>query len=180
MADDRDRLFEELMAYYPKVVLYLKDCGFHPEDVRELAQDVFVRVYQRMGEYRHEAHWSYLHKVARTVALNAIRDRHAAKREAILESEEKLLGVSDGRIPSPYATAERNEQSKRLHHAIDQLDDSLRIPLMLYLAGFSYLEIGQTLGISQAALKSRLNVTRSKLRDVLGEDPKGPGGSDDQ
>jgi RNA polymerase sigma-70 factor (ECF subfamily) len=180
MADDRDRLFEELLAYYKRVVAYLRHCGFAPEDVRELAQDVYVRVYERMGEYRHEAHWSYLQKVARTIALNAIRDRHAAKRDAVLESEDKLADVSDDRFPAPDWTAQRNEESKLLHQAIERLDETLKAPLMLYLAGLSYLEIGKALGISQAALKSRLNVTRTKLRDLLGQDPKGPGGSDDQ
>lgn len=180
MTDERDEQFERLMDYYGRVVLYLRNCGFPPEDVRELAQDVYVRVYEHMGEYRGEARWSYLQKVARTVALNTIRDRSTAKRDAILESEDKLAGVSDGRTPRPDDETARRMDSRRLHLAVDRLPDNLRICVMLSLAEFSYQEIGEILGIGQAALKSRLHAAREKLRDLLHVESEGLGDGDDQ
>jgi RNA polymerase sigma-70 factor (ECF subfamily) len=179
MAGSRDEQFEELYKYMPAVRGYLKRFGFSPDELDDIAHDVFVRVYQHMDDYRGESRLAYLQEVTRNVALNKIRDRHAGKREGILVPEEKLAGYIDESVPSPEATAAKRFDSLRLREAVERLDDNQRVCVMLYLADFSYLEIGEILGISQPALKSRLNVAREKLKEWMGQGPEGWGGRDD-
>jgi RNA polymerase sigma-70 factor (ECF subfamily) len=123
--------------------------------------------------------------VARRLANNSIRDKKAAKRHGNMVPEETLLEHADPRSPRPEAVVLRKEIAQRLGHAIDQLDEGQRVCVELfYIAGHSYSEICALLDISEPALKSRLNAARRRLKELLGEEPKGwsnlAGGSGDE
>jgi len=179
MPDDRDEQFEELFRYYPAVVKLLRNIGFDPEESRDLAQQVFVRVYEHMDMYRGEAKRSYVLTVARRLAINAIRDRAAAKRQGVTVPTDKILDLSDkGDLADK--SMERRESAERLWRAIGQLSRDDQTALRLQLAGHSLKDIAAILGITISALKSRFNAARRKLRELLGEDPEGLGGRNDQ
>ena len=174
MGDQHDDRFETLYAYYGAIVSFLIKQGFPREDARDLAQDVFVRVYEHMETYRADAKWSFLTQVARRLGLNAIRAKHTAKREVELAPEEDLAKLQ-AKTPGPDQIYARGASDKRLHEAIAQLGTDDRIIVMMQLAEHSYGEMAQMLDISVSAVKSRLYVARGRLRELLGEDPDGIG-----
>lgn len=58
-----------------------------------------------------------------------------------------------------------------LKQAVDSLPEQLRLPLLLkYMEGYSVSEAAAALGISKAALKSRLLRARRKLKEALDEE----------
>ena len=179
MADRRDEQFEELFRYYPAVVKLLRTLGFDLEESRDLAQQVFVRVYEHMETYRGESKLGFLQRVTRRVASNVIRDRHAAKREGVTVSTDAILDLGDKR-DLPDRSMERRENAERLWRAIGQLSRDDQTALRLQLAGHSLEDIAAVLGITISALKSRFNTARRKLRELLGDDPEGLGDRDDQ
>jgi RNA polymerase sigma-70 factor, ECF subfamily len=179
MAGDREAQFETLFRYYPAVVALLLKLGSDLEDARDLAQQVFLRVYQHMDAYRGEAKLAYLEQVTRRLAYNANRDRHAAKREGIRVATDEIVELEDDRTQAPDAALASKENVRRLRQAIDQLGPDDQTAVRLQLAGFSYDEIAGKLGITVSALKSRLNVARKRLRVLLDEDLEGLGGRDD-
>src|SRR5258706_9490749 len=119
MNGDGDDQFEQFVPYYKRVRTLFHALGFSREDARDLTQDTFLRVYEHRKDYRGDAIWGYLQKIARNIAKNAIRDRHALKRTAIMESEEKLKDVSDTRIQPADKTAEDRQASDWLHRALN-------------------------------------------------------------
>jgi RNA polymerase sigma factor (sigma-70 family) len=173
MPGDRDAAFEALFRYYPAVVSLLRKLDFDLEDARDLAQQVFLRVYQGMDAYRGEAKWSYLEQVTRRLAYNAIRDRHAAKREGIRVAAEEIIELADERTPAADAMMESEENSQRLWRAVNQLTPDDQTAIRLQMSGLSYDAITAKLGITASALKSRLNVARKRLRALLGEELEG-------
>ncbi|MEO8378374.1 MAG: sigma-70 family RNA polymerase sigma factor [Acidobacteriota bacterium] len=179
MAVDPAGQFEELFKYYPAVVALLTRLGFAREDARDLAQQVFLRVYEHMDTYRGESKWSYLEKVTRRLAYNALRDRHAAKREGIPVATDEILELPDPGEPADVLL-ESKQTVERVRHAVAQLSPSDQTSVRMQLAGFSYEEIATQLGITISALKSRLNVARERLRDLLKEEPEGWGDLDDR
>jgi RNA polymerase sigma-70 factor (ECF subfamily) len=179
VADDRDAQFEALFRYYPAVVSLLLKLGFDLEDSRDLAQQVFLRVYEGMNAYRGDAKWGYLEQVTRRLAYNAIRDRHAAKRDGIHVATEEIVELADDRARPADATLESEENRQRLWRAIHQLGPNDQTAIRLQMAGLSYDAIATKLGITVSALKSRLNVARKRLRVLLGEELEGLGGRDD-
>ena len=174
MNDGNDERFEQLLPYYKRLISFIQQLGFDREDARDLAQDVFVRVYEHRDDYRGEAKWNFIQTTARRLAFNAIRDAKAAKRDGIKVSEEALLGHADPHSPRPDSLLRQKEIAQRLRAAIDQLEPSQRICVeYFYLGERSYQEICAILEISLPALKSRLNAARKRLKDLLGEEPDG-------
>ena len=180
MADDRDEQFEELFRYYPAVVKLLRNLGFDSEDARDLAQQVFVRVYEHMDAYRGESKWAYLQQVTRRVAYNENRDRHAGKRHGTTIPTEEILDLEDTHVPPPDAVLQSKEDTERVRHAIERLPPKDQTSIRLQLAGYSLEEIAPVIGTTASALKSRLNGVRKRLRELLGDDLEGLGGNDDQ
>lgn len=170
---EQDRQFEELYAYYPGVVSFLRKRGHPLDEARELAQDVFLRVYQSMSEYRGEAKWTYLQQIARRLAANRIRDQHTQKREGETVPEEVLAKQPSDPAQQPDALFEQQEATEPYYHAIQQLNEKDRTCILFLLAGFSYAEMGDILGISESALKSRIKAARDRLRKLLGKDALG-------
>jgi len=170
-----DEKFEELYAYHGAIVSFVMSLGFSRDEARDLAQDVFVRVYEHMDTYRGTSKWAFLQQVARRLALNAIRAKHAAKRTGDEVPPEDVVDLAS-QTSRPDETYDRNAEAKRLHAAIDKLDRDSRTIVLLQLAEFSYGEMAQILGISVPAVKSRLYVARGHLRELLGEEPDGLGG----
>jgi RNA polymerase sigma-70 factor (ECF subfamily) len=172
MNHDGEAKLERLLPYYGRIVTFFTALGFSREEARDLTQDVFLRVCKSVDEYRGDAAWAYLERTARNLARNAIRDRHAKKRDAIMESDDVLTGLSDERITPPDGELERREAADWLHRAVDRLDDNQRPPMRLYLAGLSYEEIASSLGLTVSAVKSRLNLARKRLKEMLEGDER--------
>lgn len=176
MLYDKDTEFQRLLGYYDRVVGFLKQLRFAEEDARDLAQEVYIRVYEHMDTYRGEAKWNYLETVARRLAYNAIRDRHAAKRNGIVVPEDEMYALSDDTVVPADVAVEQKEKWQRLRNAVEQLAPSMKSCVLLYLEGCSYEEIQRRLVLSLPAVKSRLNQARKELRAKLGEDPGAFGG----
>jgi RNA polymerase sigma-70 factor (ECF subfamily) len=170
MADVKDQQFEALFAYYDRIVLFFKRLNFSPEDARDLTQEVFLRVYEHMDAWRGDSRWSYLQQVARRLAINVIRDRQAAKRKAIVVSDDALLTVHDDKAIPADVQLGRKAEVQRLYDAIDQLSPDLKTAVLYWLAGCSYHDMEAVLGISEATVKSRLHEARKRLKDLLGEE----------
>lgn len=171
---------ERLYRYRPAVTAYLRRLGFNPEEARDLTQTVFVRVCQNVDTYRGQAMLGYLQQIAKNVALNAIRDRHAGKREGVEVSDDAAAGLVDERVVPADEALEMKEKSAWLRRAMERLEPILRTAVLLYLAGHSYEDMAKTLGITVSAVKSRLHAARQRLRELLGEEPHGLGGEDDR
>jgi len=177
-------LFEH---YYAAVVGYFVRWGFpRDEEARDLAQEVFVRVFRNMATFRATGKWSYLVKTAKHIALNRIRDRGAGKRcgkeislEDLLYLPEELAGNPlTGHAPLTQEEEliereERQRQARRLRAAIAALPPSSRRSLLLWLGGLSGREIAHILRTTPDGVKGRLNQVRSELRAALGEEPAG-------
>jgi RNA polymerase sigma-70 factor (ECF subfamily) len=179
MPVDQNAAFEALFKYYPAVVSLLRKLDFDHDEARDLAQDVFLRVYQHMETYRRESKWSYLEQVTRRLAYNAKRDRHAAKREGIRVATEEIIELPDERTPAADAALESEETGQRVRRAVNQLTPRDQTAIRLQMAGLSQEDIAAKIGITVSALKSRLNVARKRLRVLLGDELEGLDNRDD-
>lgn len=179
MPVDREAQFEELFRYYPAVVKLLLRLDFDLEDARDLAQEVYTRVYEHMDEYRGESKLQFLLTVTRRTAFNVWRDRHARKRAGTHVATEEILELEDKRAGAEFKRLEEAEELQRLQTAVDQLPPKEREAIRFQLSGFPLDSIAKTLNITVSALKSRLHSSRKRLRDLLNGEPEGLGDRDD-
>ncbi len=135
-------------------------CG-DEEMARDLTQDTFIRVFERLSTFRGDSAFAtWVHRVAVTVTLNGMRkEQRRAQRSTSLESIGELVAVSREIEPDLRA---------RLSSAIEALPESCRTSVVLHdIEGYTHGEIAQMLGIAEGTSKARLFDARSRLRKAL-------------
>lgn len=168
-----NELFRSLYEkYYRRIIkLYVRAFRLSEEDAKDLAQDVFIRFYEAMDEYRGEAEWALLETIARNVALNRIRALGTAKRKGTTVDIDDPKAYHEPAAPAEPDFAERQHaalQRKSLYDAIETLPAGQRQCIQLWLEDFQYDEIARTLRITMDAVRSRLRDARRELRGRLG------------
>ena len=133
-----------------------------PVLAQDVAQEAFVRAYQRLDQFRGEARFgTWLHAIAVSVTLNGLRRvKRTRERERPLDN---ALALS---LPPDTAL----DLKDRLRKAIDGLPDLYRTVFLMHdLEGYSHREIAAALGVAEGTSKARLSRARAKLRDMLGD-----------
>lgn len=143
-----------------------------PEEAEDVAQEVFVTVYQTIARFRGEAALStWLYRLATSQALKQRRKTRAKKRFALLTT---LLGVNHEVLHErpdyrhPLALLEGQQQQQQLLEAIARLPDSQQVAFTLrHEQELSYAEIAAVLDTSLPAVESLLFRARQSLRKFL-------------
>jgi RNA polymerase sigma factor (sigma-70 family) len=171
---DRDDVRFEAMyrKFYGRTYRFFRRYGLADDQAHDLAQMTFTRIYQNFPQYRGEAEWGFIEKVARNELLNWIRAGKTAKRNAEVQSLDDIAAEQQPRIEDGPDLAERQQSQMRrarLWAAIAELPEGQRQCMELWLGDTKYDGIARTLDITVDAVKSRLRDARRSLRDTLGE-----------
>lgn len=142
----------------------------------ELAQEVFLRVYQAAPSYSPDARFStWLFRIATNICLNeSRRHRHELKTESLdasvdTDGHEIIKEVQDDSVQAPAEVLEEREMNIKLREAIMSLPEKQRAVILLHTyQGFSYREIGDQIGSSDSAVKSIIYRARQALITALG------------
>jgi RNA polymerase sigma-70 factor (ECF subfamily) len=133
------------------------------ELAREYTQDTFVRVFQRLGDFRGDAALAtWIHSIAVSVVLNGLRKvKRSRQREVDLDDAPELT-VSQ--LPAePKLRA-------RIRSAIDALSERYRLVFVMHdIEGFTHEEIGSSLQVAVGTSKAMLFRARARLREQLAD-----------
>jgi RNA polymerase sigma-70 factor (ECF subfamily) len=133
------------------------------EDARDLAQEVFVRIYENLDDCEGaEMFLPWLVRIARNASIDHLRRRKARHqaRGVPLDAVADLPGRDDN--PEQHWV---NDSRKRLiHRALDELTALNReIILLKEIEGLQLDEIASMLGVPLGTIKSRSNRARMEL-----------------
>lgn len=142
------------------------------EEAEDVAQEVFVEVYQTIARFRGEATLStWLYRLATSRALQHRRRQQARKRFAFFTS---LLGFTNQLLHEPpdhahpQALLEGAQRLQALQWHIGRLPAQQQVAFTLrYEQDLSYSEIAAVLDTSVAAVESLLHRARHTLRQHL-------------
>jgi RNA polymerase sigma-70 factor (ECF subfamily) len=146
-------------------------CG-NPDDANDIMVHVFVRIYQSLHTFRHEASFSsWVARIVRNTYLDmCVRPswRKLPVVDLALEDDPGLANIAPDRSPGPEAICMQKERTRLLQQAIQNLPAYQRQVLSMYHGeGKSYEEIALAIGISTGTVKSRLNRARRMLLERL-------------
>jgi RNA polymerase sigma factor (sigma-70 family) len=168
-----DERFEAIYRkHYAKVFYYYRSCRVADDEAHDLAQDTFIRFYERMDQLRGVDEGPFLKAIARTVLLNWLRARETAKRKAqMVYLDDPDAGCDPPALDGPdYAERQQSELRRtRMRQAITELPETQRQCLRPWLEGSQYDEISKDLGITIDAVKTRLKNAKKSLSARLGE-----------
>jgi RNA polymerase sigma-70 factor (ECF subfamily) len=128
----------------------------------ELTQDVFVRTWEKLPQFRGESAFStWLHRLAVNVVLNA---RKTEGKQAARTDESD---VSDDRWDE-VARAPMHIERMDLSEAIAKLPAGARKVFVLHdVEGYKHEEIAELCGITSGGSKAQLHRARLLLREAL-------------
>ncbi len=158
---DGDAAFTALVERYQRVVLNLAYRMLGDADqAQDVAQDVFVKVYQSIGQYDPERRFfSWLYRIAVNACL------HERRRPATTALDAQPLA---DRAPSPAERFEQREAQAELQAALAALPERERTLLALrYGAELSYAEIATTLDVPLGTAKTWLFRAKQRLAELM-------------
>lgn len=145
------------------------------EDAQDVAQEVFVRAYHGLNEFRGEARvYTWLYSIALNLARNRMRDRGRKGRDsgvsldALAEEAPGAAQEAAADCDTPRHAAQRRELDDALETCLARLPELYRAAFVLRVAdGMNYEEIAESLECPKGTVKSRLNQARVLLRACL-------------
>ncbi|MAU02095.1 MAG: hypothetical protein CL608_33580 [Anaerolineaceae bacterium] len=141
----------------------------HREDAEEVLQDSFEYAFRKLANYdaNKSAFKTWLYQIAVSRCHNKRRRKWLPTFSlGQLTNQE----ITDTDSPTPAETMQLTEQQQVVWTAIQELSDKLRETAVLrYYEGFSYVEIGQILGIPTKTAESRMRLAHKALRESLAE-----------
>jgi len=128
----------------------------------ELAQDVFVRAWERLGTFRGESAFSsWLHPLTVNVALSERRARR--RRTARVMTTDDLTPFE-----KPARRSHGPEAGLDLEKALATLPPGARSVFVLHdVEGYRHQEIAELTGVAEGTSKAQLHRARRMLREAL-------------
>lgn len=175
-SNDQRSFFELVNRYQPLVVKTCRGFVNSHADAEDLAQEVFIEVYQSLSGFRNESRLStWLYRISVNKSLNFVRKQ---KRNGVILSIENFFSGKNGKseaidiegdsksIPDEAIVA--NENRKMLKAAINNLPDNQRIAFILSkYQDLSYKEIAEIMDVSLSSVESLLFRAKANLQKYL-------------
>jgi RNA polymerase sigma-70 factor (ECF subfamily) len=153
--------FEPLVRRYERVLYNVawRMLGDR-EEARDVVQGAFVKAWEKLATFdpRHRF-FSWIYRIVVNESLNA-RSRRP-----------RLQTLEGSDVPGPGGPEDAlrsRERNDFLQKALLRLaGDDREVIILRHFAELSYAEIGETLGLAQKTVKSRLHEARQRLGRVL-------------
>lgn len=163
------KAFENLVDAYSRPVYNLayRMLG-SPTEAEDAAQEVFIRVYQKLHTYDPDHKFSsWILSIASHYCIDVLRRRRLDKVSVEEMPPWRPLVATD---PNPEQSVAAEDRDTQVQTLLQYLDPKYRMPLVLYYwYDMSYQEICDTMGLSMSAVKSRLHRARLKMAEVVEE-----------
>jgi RNA polymerase sigma factor (sigma-70 family) len=137
------------------------------EDAEEVAQDVFVKAYRSLGDFRGESKFStWLYTITTTTCITFLRKN---KLDVQSLDNEKVFAQADNMDGGMRANqVEQKSRVAMVNQAIKMLSpEDAQVITLFYKGEQSLDEIAQVLGQETNAVKVRLHRARQRLKEKM-------------
>jgi len=129
---------------------------------QDITQDTFIKAFDKLDSFRGDSKFStWLHRIATTVTLNALRKVKKFRLEGPMELADN---VGAGTVHA------EPDLTEKLYRAIDSLPERYRTVVVMHdVEGYKHQEIAGALGIEVGTSKAQLSRARAQLREMLSD-----------
>ena len=148
----------------------------------DLAQEGFLRVYQRLSTYDPERKFSsWFFQVLRNITIDHLRVNRlpTASLDELAEEGNERAAVDRQQGASPEDVAGQGELASAVSAALARLRPEYReVVVLRYQEGLTHPEIAEILGMPSGTVKTYLHRARKELAGILSEQGWGPASVD--
>ena len=136
-------------------------------DAEDLTQEVFVRVFKSLANFKPGTLDGWLHRITTNLFLDQARRKQRIRFDALSDDAAARLPGSD---PGPERTFEFNNLDADVAAALEALPPDFRAAVVLCdMEGLSYDEVAHALDIKLGTVRSRIHRGRAMLRESLAD-----------
>jgi RNA polymerase sigma factor (sigma-70 family) len=137
------------------------------EDAEEIAQDIFVKVYRSLADFRGTSKFStWLYTITYNTSVTFLRKKRMAAQS--IDDEKTFVQLENHESSFSANLIEKKSRVNRVNEAISQLSpDDAQIISLFYQGEQSLEEIGQIMGLEANTVKVRLHRARHRLKEKL-------------
>ncbi len=172
--------FSQLFQKYEKGIYnYVLRMVQDRVEAEDLTQEVFVKVYKGISDFRGESAIStWLYRIATNLCLDHFRKK-SYKQKQVTDSLENPVLMGKEELSShqscecaeelpPDESVIKSELKQYLYYFMHQLSEDYRVVIVLSdLQGLKNREIAEILGCSLETVKIRLHRARKQLKEAL-------------
>jgi RNA polymerase sigma-70 factor, ECF subfamily len=169
---DSSAFSEIVLAYRKRILGTITRLIARPEDVEDVAQEVFLRLYFSLDQLRTaEVFEPWLYRLTVNAAYDYLRKQRRRQEYRMSDLSEQQMVMADA-LAGGRAEQDEREQ-KKIRESVDALlgavSEADRILLMLKeLEGLSLKELEKIYNINENALKVRLFRARQRVLKAFG------------
>jgi RNA polymerase sigma-70 factor (ECF subfamily) len=172
-----DTAFDRLVLKYQDAVFNLcyRFLGEH-EEALDCAQEVFVKVFRSLKNFRMEAAFStWLYRIAVNTCKNKVTSLEYRRRKnlvwldqpAAVDERKTAVEIADC-TSLPEKVLEQEDREAQIQRAINALPAEQKMVVVLRdIEGWSYEQIAERLGYRLGTVKSKLARAREELKNKL-------------
>jgi RNA polymerase sigma-70 factor (ECF subfamily) len=169
-----EALFEVLVRrYQTRVVAHVARMVGNRDDALDLAQEIFLKVFQALDRYNAEYKFStWLFRIAGNAAIDHLRKRRPRTVPLEIPDPESRSGVSaiehESHVLDPYGELRNVQRGEAISRAIADLPPEFRELITLrHFGGLSYEDIARVKNMPLGTVKNKLFRARVVLKERL-------------
>ncbi|MBU2019877.1 MAG: RNA polymerase sigma factor [Bacteroidetes bacterium] len=164
--------FEEIYREHKNLVYNLAlQYTQNTQDAEEVAQDVFLKVYEKFGQFKEAAALkTWIYRITVNQSLDYIKAKKRKKRWSLFTAK-SIESDDHSSIPDfnhPGVELENKEEVERLFSLINELPENQKTALILLkIEGLSQVEAAEILETSPKAVESLFQRAKKNLAEKL-------------
>jgi len=161
-------LFAQLVQRYQQYVFTLVGrFTASREDAEEISQDIFVKAYRSLADFRGEAKFStWLYTVVRTSCITFLRKKKLDTTS--LDNERTFLQLESKESGFKANMIEQKSRHAMVNAAIQLLSpDDSQVLTLFYKGEQTLEEIGRIMGLDPNTVKVKLHRARNRLKEKM-------------
>jgi len=161
--------YAELVRRHHARVFALCASLLGPSAAEDAAQEVFLKAYERLADYRGDSAFStWLYRVASNLCLDVLRRERRRRSESLDALTEREGARLERLLAEPGDAARALEDVDLARRALAALPEDYRLILTLReMEGLEYKELMAALDCSMDSVKAKLRRARRSFREAL-------------
>ena len=156
---------KKIMSMQDNMLKFAMILTTNKDDAQDLLQETTLKALDNCAKYIDNTNFKgWVLTIMRNIFINNYR--RIIRNQTIIDQTEDLYHLNLSQ-DSGFETPEGAFTVKEINNAINSLNDDLKLPFSMFLSGYRYNEIAETLDLPLGTVKSRIFFARQELQSSL-------------